>query len=161
MEPKQEIPNQYSKKEESVGKNDSKFSVPENELTITFVRSSGKGGQNVNKVETKAKLEWNVNNSSIFSAEEKEKIKKFFLDNFKSKMTEDGRILIVAQEERSQLQNREKAIYKLNKLINEALAPTKDRLVTSPTEGSKKERLANKKLESKKKKDRGWKYNED
>jgi len=126
MEPKQEIPNQYSKKEESVGKNDSKFSVPENELTITFVRSSGKGGQ-----------------------------------NFKSKMTEDGRILIVAQEERSQLQNREKAIYKLNKLINEALAPTKDRLVTSPTEGSKKERLANKKLESKKKKDRGWKYNED
>ncbi|KKQ35812.1 MAG: Class I peptide chain release factor, partial [Candidatus Nomurabacteria bacterium GW2011_GWB1_37_5] len=116
----------------------------ENELVIDFVRSGGAGGQNVNKVSTKAKLRWNVENSKIFNPEEKELIKIYL----KNRLTNEGDIILEAQEERSQLQNKERAIERIKKLVGEALTPEKERKATKPTKSSKEKRLEGKKIQS-------------
>jgi len=132
---------------------ENKLQALENELVIDFVRSSGKGGQNVNKLSTKAKLRWNVDSSKIFSLEEKELIKTFL----KNRLTKDGDIILESQEERSQSKNKERAIERLKKLIEDALTPEKERVPTKPTKGSKLRRLESKKIQSQKKTERSWK----
>jgi len=125
----------------------------DNEVIIDFVRSSGKGGQNVNKVSTKAKLHWNVKNSNIFNPQEKELIKTFL----KNRLTNEGNIIIESQKERSQIQNKEIVLARLKNLIKTALTPTKKRIPTKPTKGSREKRLEEKKIQSKKKIERSWK----
>jgi len=131
---------------------ENKLQALENELVIDFVRSGGAGGQNVNKVSTKAKLRFNVDSSKIFSPEEKELIKTYL----KNRLTKEGEIILESQEERSQLSNKERAIERLKKLIGETLTPEKERVATKPTRGSKEKRLENKKILSKKKGNRSW-----
>jgi len=132
---------------------ENKLQALENELVIDFVRSSGKGGQSVNKLSTKAQLHWNVKNSNYFSLEEKKKI-KFFLKN---RLTKEDDIILESQKERSQIQNKEIVLTRLKNLIKIALTPAKKRVPTKPTKGSREKRLEEKKIQSQKKTERIWK----
>ncbi len=131
-----------------------KFLIPEKEISESFSRSSGKGGQNVNKVSTKVELRWNVDASSAFSEENKEKIKQALAN----RISKNGDLIITAEEERSQLQNRQRAMEKLNKLVEEALKPEKERVPTKPTRSSKERRLEEKRRQGEKKKFRSGKF---
>ncbi len=124
--------------------------VPESEISEQSSRSSGKGGQNVNKRSTKSEVRWNVENTAAFTPEEKEKIKQ----TLGNRINKEGDLIIVSQEERSWLQNKERAIERLNKLVRTALIPEKERKPTRPTAGSKERRLEEKKRIGEKKKSR-------
>lgn len=124
--------------------------VPENELVITFARSSGAGGQNVNKTSTKAIIHWSVKNSSAFSNEEKQRIR----EKLTNKLNNEDEIVVDSEEERSQPQNKEIAITRLNNLVINALHIPKIRRPTRPTRSSKLKRLAGKKIRSQIKLDR-------
>ena len=122
----------------------------ENEFIITASRSSGPGGQNVNKVSTKIDLRFHVLNSVLLSDEEKEIIGQ----KLSSRINNEGELIIVAQSERSQLQNKEAAIEKFYELIEKALRPVRKRKLTKPSFASTLRRLEHKKLLSKKKANR-------
>lgn len=122
----------------------------ENEFIISASRSSGPGGQNVNKVSTKIELRFNVSASSLFDEEEKEIIHQ----KLKARINNEGELIIVSQSERSQLQNKELAIEKFYTLIETALKPVRKRKPTKPSYASKMRRLEHKKLLSKKKANR-------
>lgn len=118
------------------------------ELTFTTSRSSGPGGQNVNKVNSKVSLNFDVSHSEILSAEEKEVISR----KLSSRMTKEGVLLLTAQDKRSQLQNKEAVILKLNKLLTGAFQKKKLRKATKPSKGSIQDRIKVKKQISEKKK---------
>jgi len=122
--------------------------IPEDEIEFQFSRSSGKGGQNVNKVETKVEIRFNIDRSKAFSEEEKEKIKEALA----SRINQEGDLIIRSEEERSQLQNKKIAVEKLNAIIGEVLKPKEERIPTKVPQASKAERLKEKKLISEKKK---------
>jgi len=122
--------------------------IPEDEIEFQFSRSSGKGGQNVNKVETKVEIRFNIDRSKAFSEEEKEKIKK----SLANRINKGGDLIIRSEEERSQLENRRMALEKLNEMIKEALKPEEERISTKPSKAIKERRLKEKKLISEKKK---------
>lgn len=124
--------------------------VPESEILEQFSRSGGKGGQNVNKLSTKAEVRWSVDNSQAFTVAEKEKIKQVL----RNRLNKKGEVIVVSQEERSQLQNRQRAIEKLNGLVASALSPEKERIPTKPTRASKERRLEEKRKKSEKKSQR-------
>jgi ribosome-associated protein len=128
----------------------------ESEIIFKAVRSSGKGGQNVNKVSTKAEIYFNIPESEIFSDSEKQKLLKYL----KSKLDKNGILKITSQSERTQLLNKNKAILKLKNVIREALKVRKKRIHTSPTEASSEKRLKIKKIISERKSLRG-KVNQD
>jgi len=136
--------------------NKKKYLIPENEISESFSRSSGKGGQNVNKVSTKVELRWNVEKSTAFFEEEKEKIKNFL----KNRLTKEGDLIITCQKERSQLQNRKIARERLNELVARALEPKEERIPTRPTFASKERQLEEKRRTSQKKKQRSNKFDE-
>lgn len=121
--------------------------IPATELQIDFIRSGGKGGQNVNKLATKAQLRWGVNQSNIFSAQQKQLITR----HLRNKMNDRGQVLVTAQEERTQLQNKKRAIEKLERLVSQALLPRKHRLPTVPTTTARERRLRDKKVQARKK----------
>ncbi len=123
------------------------ITIPENEITITFSRSGGKGGQNVNKVETKATLHWDVYNSQIFTPEEKYKI----LHELHNRITEKGDLVLWSQSERSQVRNKDKVIERLNMMVNKVLIPQKKRIPTKPSKAAKEKRIKKKKQTSQKK----------
>lgn len=114
--------------------------VPENELQIEFVRSSGPGGQNVNKTSTKVQLRWPVKTSAEFSDEEKTLI----MTKLAHRLTLEGAIAIDVSETRSQPENKQRAIDMLNELVNEALTPDVPRVPTRPPRSSKLARLDSK-----------------
>ncbi|MEN2284085.1 alternative ribosome rescue aminoacyl-tRNA hydrolase ArfB [Algoriphagus sp. SE2] len=124
------------------------------ELLFQTSRSSGPGGQNVNKVESKVQLSFDLKASKLLTEEEKETL----LKKLKSKLTEDGILKVQAQEKRSQLQNKEIAIRKFYKLIKKGLEKKKVRKATKPGKGAIEKRLKSKKFQAEKKANRGWKY---
>ncbi|MHB8830677.1 MAG: alternative ribosome rescue aminoacyl-tRNA hydrolase ArfB [Patescibacteria group bacterium] len=127
--------------------NDDPRSVPESELQLEFVRSSGKGGQNVNKVSTKAQLHWNLEQSAAFTPEEKDLIQAYLVN----RINDEGEVFLTSQETRSQDQNRALVIESLNRLVTEALTPRTKRVATKPTFASRERRLETKKHQAEKK----------
>jgi len=123
------------------------------EVNFNFSRSGGKGGQNVNKVETKVELVFNIADSMTIDEESKETL----LRKLKNKIDNDGDIRIVSQTERSQLGNRKKAIEKFVKMIEGAMKKENVRIKTAKTYSSKLERLEQKKKHAEKKKVRSVK----
>jgi len=121
--------------------------IPEEELEYEYFRSSGPGGQNVNKTSTGVRLRFNLEKSHIFTPEEKEKIK----NALKNKINENREILIENEETRSQFQNRNKAYEKLIELLTEALKEEKERIPTKVPESAKMKRVDDKKKVSEKK----------
>ncbi|MBS1492580.1 MAG: aminoacyl-tRNA hydrolase [Bacteroidetes bacterium] len=128
------------------------------EIEIKASRSSGKGGQNVNKVSTKIELVFDVNNSELLTDEEK------FVINQKlaNRISKEGKLILQSQESRSQLMNKEIAIEKLYELLEGALKKEKPRKATKPSKAKKEQRLQVKKVISEKKKSRNFKkFNDD
>ncbi|MBI5729481.1 MAG: aminoacyl-tRNA hydrolase [Candidatus Magasanikbacteria bacterium] len=118
--------------------------IPDNELVIDFARSSGPGGQNVNKTSSKAQVRWRVGDSTVLSAEEKERIRKAL----HARLTQDDEIIVSAESERSQLQNKTAAVARLGQLVNHALIVPKKRRPTRPTYYSRLKRQETKKRTS-------------
>lgn len=119
--------------------------IPDNELTITFARSSGAGGQNVNKTSTKVIIHWPVGKSRFLSDEEKARVRI----KLASRINNDDELVLMSEEERSQSQNRDLAIARLQSLVAQALRVPKKRRPTRPTRASKLKRLESKKQRSK------------
>lgn len=120
------------------------------ELEFTTSRSSGPGGQNVNKVNSKVELRFSVFASKLLTEEEKQAI---FLKLYHH-INSDGVLIVTAQTERSQVQNKQIAIEKMYKWLEVALTPVKPRRKTRPTKASKERRLAGKQEQSQKKENR-------
>ena len=116
------------------------FSIDESEVQFSFVRSSGPGGQNVNKVATAVQLRFDVN-QAMLPLEVKERL----IHLAGSKMTGEGELLIEAKRYRTQEQNREEALNRLIALLQRAFEKPKKRRRTRPTSESKERRLKEKK----------------
>jgi ribosome-associated protein len=117
------------------------------EFVFSATRSSGPGGQHVNKVSSRVELRFDVNASKLLHEEEK----KLVLHKLANRISKEGFLLLVSQTERSQYDNKIKVIGKFNTLIRKALTPVKKRIKTSPTAGSRVKRLETKLLHSEKK----------
>ena len=117
------------------------------EFKFSASRSSGPGGQNVNKVSTKVELRFHVASSLLLSDAEKEMI----ADKLASKINMAGELILVSQSERSQLKNKERVVEKFYILISKALTPKKKRKATKPSKASREERLETKRKQSEKK----------
>jgi ribosome-associated protein len=111
--------------------------LDEDELEISFIRSSGPGGQNVNKVSTAAQLRFDLLNSPNLSAPVKARAAKLA----GSRLTQDGEIVITASTQRSQVQNREEAVTRLLEILRAAAIAPKRRVATRPTLASKRRRV--------------------
>lgn len=128
------------------------------EIEIKASRSSGKGGQNVNKVSTKIELVFDVNNSELLSDEEKSVVQQ----KLSNRISKEGKLILQSQESRSQLMNKEIAIKKLYELLEAALKKEKPRKPTKPSKAKKEQRLQVKKVISEKKQNRNFKkFNDD
>lgn len=124
--------------------------IPGEDLSWCAARSSGAGGQNVNKVASKVELRFDLPNCSSLAQAVKERLAPLV----RNKLDADGRVLIVSQRSRDQRFNLDDALAKLKELILQALVPPKPRRPTKPTRGSKERRLSSKKIHSQHKQNR-------
>ena len=118
------------------------------ELVFRAVRSSGKGGQNVNKVSTKVELRFHIFDSECFSQEEKMQI----LSRLQNRISKEGFLVLSAETERTQLANKKQVVALFFDMLEKALIKPKKRVKTKPTRASKEKRLRDKKQLSDKKK---------
>ncbi|MCA8832315.1 alternative ribosome rescue aminoacyl-tRNA hydrolase ArfB [Hymenobacter pini] len=121
------------------------------ELRFQTSRSSGPGGQNVNKVESRVELRFRVADSQLLTDEQKQTL----LQKLAAKLTAEGDLLIAAQEDRSQLRNKETALRKFHDTLRKALHKPKARRATKPSAGAVRQRLESKKKQGDKKANRG------
>jgi len=124
------------------------------EVTYNFSRSGGKGGQNVNKVETKVELVFNIDDSMTLD----NSVKELFKKKLHNKIDKEENIRVVSQTERTQLGNKKKVNEKFVKMVNNALKKNKIRIRTVKSMSTKEEILREKKKQSQKKKERARKF---
>lgn len=125
----------------------SRIKIPLREFDFSYVRSSGPGGQNVNKVATKVILKWNVYNSKAIS----EAVRIRFIDKFLRKINNNGEVIVKSDRFRDQARNIADTLEKLHAMLLEAAYPPKKRIATKPSKASIEKRLEAKKKQSKKK----------
>ncbi|XOV77383.1 MAG: alternative ribosome rescue aminoacyl-tRNA hydrolase ArfB [Aestuariibacter sp.] len=117
--------------------------IDESEIVYNAIRAQGAGGQNVNKVASAIHLRFDIRNSSL-----PEEIKHRLLNMNDSRITDDGVLVIKAQQFRTQEQNREDARQRLQEIVNKAAHVPKKRKATKPTKGSVQRRIKAKKQKS-------------
>ena len=122
--------------------------IPESELRLEFARSSGPGGQNVNKVSSKAQVRWYVGRSQAFTDAQKASIRAYAGKH----LNKHDEIVLSAESERSQLQNKEEAIRRLRELVFRAIAPKKKRTPTKVSRAQKRKRVEQKRIVGERKK---------
>jgi ribosome-associated protein len=125
----------------------SRIRIPESELRFSFARSSGPGGQNVNKVSSKATLRWTAADSHALPAD----VRQRFLTRYRSRLTRRGEIIINSQRYRDQGRNVADAREKLGTMLAAVATPPKKRKPTKPTKGSVARRIKSKQVVSRKK----------
>lgn len=114
--------------------------IPTSEFEFTFMRSSGPGGQNVNKVSTKARLRWPVEQTESLP----EAVKERFTSRYHRRLTNEGELILTSQRYRDQTKNVGDCLLKLRELIDAVVDVPKPRKKTKPTRGSKERRLKDK-----------------
>ena len=117
------------------------------EITFQTSRSSGPGGQNVNKVESRVELRWNLAASTVLTDAQKGLI----LEKIANRLTADGDLLITAQDDRSQFRNKEIALGRFHQLLIKNLHRPKPRKPSKPSKSAIRKRLEGKKLQGEKK----------
>ena len=117
------------------------LAIPENEISFTASRSSGPGGQNVNKVSSKVTVAFDVGQSAVLSEEQKGKV----LAKLATRISKNGVLQVVSQRTRSQELNREDALLRFAELLRRALTPPRPRIRTRVPRPAKEQRLDEKK----------------
>jgi ribosome-associated protein len=120
------------------------LTIPDDELTLTFVPSGGPGGQHANKAATRAELTWNVNTSRVLGPQQRARLANRLANRFDS----TGTLRLTSDRYRSQLRNRFDAEERLARLVADALRPEKPRIGTKPTRASTERRLEQKRRRS-------------
>lgn len=136
-----------------------RLSIPMDELRFRFARSSGPGGQNVNRTATRVELLFDVRNSPSLSAEQR----LLILHRLRHYIDQRGVLHLFSQGTRSQLRNREEVVERLRVLLDRSLQVPRKRLATRPSPASRERRLLNKRRQSSRKAARrpvGWDENE-
>ncbi len=128
----------------------SRMQIPRDELHFTFARSSGPGGQNVNKLNTKAVLRWSITTTSSLP----EDVRRRFLAQFRSRVTENGEFVIASQKFRDQSRNIADCLKKLEAMLASVAVAPRKRKRTKPSRGSVERRLDVKRRRAKRKKER-------
>lgn len=118
------------------------------EMVFTTSRSGGPGGQNVNKVNSKVTLLFDVQNSNVLTGDEKNTI----FAKMSARLTRDGVLILSSQESRSQIRNKEVVIKKFDILLEKAFKKKKMRKATRPSKGAVQDRIRKKKVQGEKKK---------
>jgi ribosome-associated protein len=125
--------------------------IPLAELRFEFARSSGAGGQNVNKVSSKARLRWPVVQSDALPP----RVRERFLRRYARRITNDGEFVLASQRYRDQGRNVQDCLDKLRDMVREVAAPPKKRVATRPGRAAKERRLGDKKRRAEVKRTRG------
>jgi ribosome-associated protein len=126
------------------------ITIPDSEFTFTYSRSSGPGGQNVNKVSSRATMHWNVRDSQSLPPA----IRQRFIERFRNRITVEGAVVIHSQRHRDQLRNAQDCLSRLQTMILSVEKPPTPRKKTRPSRGANQRRLKDKKQRSERKQNR-------
>lgn len=133
------------------------FRVPRSEITLAFSRSSGAGGQNVNKVNSKAEVRWDIASSDSVPQD----VLGRFLSRYRNRLDGEGLVLVTSERHRDRERNVEDAVEKIEEWVMTVWEKPKPRIKTKPSKGAKRRRVTDKRHDGDKKKVRAEKISVD